>query len=158
MTTEVKDWMNRIIDYYPKNKFTGFEPEQMQAIFTKGKKGKKGKLSRVVPIKYPYDVLIKDKVYIIEVKEGIWRTLTDRKKWLAVLHIMCHIPEGGFDEMSKEYGKKKKPDYEMFKAEFEASNGHPNWLEDDSKIQNLPVGSEISEPAESEEEELVAAE
>jgi hypothetical protein len=42
---------------------------------------------------------------------------------------MCAIPNGGFDEQSKMYGKIRQPDFKMFMQEFAASGGVPNWEE-----------------------------
>jgi hypothetical protein len=69
------------------------------------------------------------KVYIAESTDGVWKKLDQKRKNLSVFRIMCAIPQGGFDEQSKAYGKIKKPDIQMFTMEFAASGGVPNWEE-----------------------------
>ena len=70
-------------------------------------------------------------VYFVEVMDDTWRDLSQKQKNLAVFHIMCSIPQGGFDPESKKYAGKRKPDYEIYAEEYAVSGGVPNWLEND---------------------------
>jgi hypothetical protein len=137
---EVKLIMEKFINKYP-SIFEGFNVDQMNVVYTKGKKAKKP--IRVIPVRYPYDVYV-NKPYIVEVFETWWAKLSQVQKNLAVFHVMCAIPKGGFDEQSSHYAKKAKPDIEMYLTEFVASGGIPNWLENPS----------ASDPMELEDEEM----
>jgi predicted metallopeptidase len=127
VNNEVSEIMEKIIEALPKV-FEGFDVNAVQPVMTKGKKSKRG--TRLIPVKYPYDILI-DKVYFVEVFEQTWKNFSPKQKHLSVFHQMCSIPSGGFDPESNNYAKKRKPDYEMFAEEFAVTNGVPNWLEND---------------------------
>jgi len=127
VNNEVTEIMEKIIEAFPKV-FEGFDVNSVQPVMTKGKKSKRG--TRLIPVKYPYDILI-DKVYFVEVFEQTWKSFSDKQKRLSVFHQMCSIPSGGFDPESNNYAKKRKPDYEMYAEEFAVTNGVPNWLEND---------------------------
>jgi len=127
VSPEIVDIMEAILEAYP-NIFPGFDLNRLGCVVTKKKKSKKP--IRLVPVGYPRDVYC-DKTYVVEVFEKLWGALSQKKKNLAVFHVMCSIPEGGFDEGSKQYGKKRKPDYELFAEEFAITGGVPNWMEND---------------------------
>lgn len=125
---EVKDIMERFIERFPEM-FEGFRPDDVNVIITERKKSQ-------VPIKlksvtYPMDVYI-GKPYIMEVFDSWWRDMNDKQKNLAVFHIMCMIPEGGFDESSDCWAKKRKPEINMFMLEFAACGGIPDWFNNPS--------------------------
>lgn len=127
ISPEVTDIMEAILEAYP-GVFQGFDLNMLGCIITKKKKSRKP--IRLIPVGYPRDVYC-DKAYIVEVFEKLWNDLSQKKKNLAVFHIMCSIPEGGFDESSKQYAKKRKPDYELYAEEFAVAGGIPNWMEND---------------------------
>jgi hypothetical protein len=125
---EVKTIMERFIEKFP-GMFEGFNCEAIHVIFTKKKKSRKP--VRLVPVRYPFDAFI-NKPYIVEVFEEWWQKFNAKQKNLAVFHLMCAVPEGGFDEQSSHYAKKMRPDVEMYLREFAASGGVPNWVENDA--------------------------
>ena len=125
---EVTDIMEAILKKFP-TVFPGFDVNKIGCVHTASKKNPK-KPIKITSVRYPYDVWI-DKTYIVEVMEDTWQEMSDKQKNLAVFHIMCAIPDGAFDEQSKEYGKKKRPDYEMYAEEFAVTGGVPNWMEND---------------------------
>lgn len=125
---EVKDIMERFLDRFP-GMFEGFNPDEINVIFTEKKKSQ-------VPIKlksvtYPMDVYI-SKPYIMEVFDTWWSDMNEKQKNLAVFHIMCMVPEGGFDETSDCYAKRRKPDINMFMLEFAACGGVADWFNNPS--------------------------
>jgi len=139
---DVSDIMETMVKSFPQV-FRGFDVNQVFCVYTKDKQDFKKPL-KIRPIRYPFDILA-TKVYIIEVADGTWKDLDQKRKNLTVFHTMCSIPEGAFDEESKYYAKVKKPDYELFAEEFSVSGGIPNWMENDSasdpmeKIERIPV-------------------
>lgn len=137
--TEVKTIMTDFVARFP-NVFKGFNIEQLNVIVTKKKKSRKP--IRLISVKYPMDVYIL-KPYIFEVFEVWWQRLSQKQKNLAVFHAMCGIPEGGFDEASQYYGKKVRPDIEMYLTEFAASGSIPNWLENDMSARDpMEIGQD----------------
>jgi hypothetical protein len=125
---EVKSIMERFIEHFP-GMFEGFNVDNIQVVFTKKKKARRP--IRLIPVRYPQDVFI-GKPYIIEVFESWWEKMTPKQKNLAIFHVMCAVPEGGFDEQSSHYAKKVRPDVEMYLREYCAAGGVPNWLENDA--------------------------
>jgi hypothetical protein len=125
---EVKSIMERFIEHFP-GMFEGFNVDNIQVVFTKKKKARRP--IRLIPVRYPQDVFI-GKPYIIEVFEAWWEKMTPKQKNLAIFHVMCAVPEGGFDEQSSHYAKKVRPDVEMYLREYCAAGGVPNWLENDA--------------------------
>jgi hypothetical protein len=120
--------MERFIEHFP-GMFEGFNVDNIQVVFTKKKKARRP--IRLIPVRYPQDVFI-GKPYIIEVFEAWWEKMTPKQKNLAIFHVMCAVPEGGFDEQSSHYAKKVRPDVEMYLREYCAAGGVPNWLENDA--------------------------
>jgi hypothetical protein len=122
---EVRDIMESIANRFP-TMFEGFDADGINFVTTKKKKSHKPLKLRTIG--YPMQVFI-GKPYIVECFDTKWKTLDQKRKNLAVFHIMCGIPEGGFDEQSKHYGKKVKPEIEMYLMEYAAAGGVPNWMD-----------------------------
>jgi len=122
---EVQDVMEKFLEKFPQI-FEGFDTDRIGFVLTKKKKSKIP--VRLVQVGYPMDVFT-NKTYVVEAFEKWWATMDQKKKNLAVFHIMCAIPEGAFDEQSKNYGKKLQPEIKMYMKEFAASGGVPNWME-----------------------------
>lgn len=123
--SEVKDIMERLYAKFPLV-FAGLKVNEIHFIKTKGKKSR-------FPIKirrigYPLEVFA-GKPYLVEVFNDLWVEMNEKKKNLAVFKMICAIPEGAFDPLSKSYGKLVKPDYDMYRLEFAASGGVPDWME-----------------------------
>jgi hypothetical protein len=121
----VKEIMERFLEHFPEM-FEGFDVESICFITTKKKKSHKA--IKLRSITYPVEAFL-GKPYIVETFDMKWNTLDQKKKNLAVFHIMCAIPQGGFDAASKQYAKRIKPEIEMYLREFAASGGVPNWME-----------------------------
>ena len=130
---EVRNIMEAFVKRFPEV-FEGFDPSDLHVIFTEKKKT--GPVVRLRPQRYPQDVFV-GKPYIVEVLDESWKKLDRKRKNLAVFHIMCSIPQGGFDPESKFYAKKAKPDIQMFSLEFAACGGVPNWMENPEAIDPL---------------------
>lgn len=122
---DVKDIMEKFLERYPRM-FEGFNTDDIFFILTKKKKSREP--IRLRAVGYPAYV-VGGKPYIVEVFEVWWKTMEQKKKNLAVFHAMCAIPDGGFDEKSKYYGKKLQPDIKIYLREYAASGGIPNWME-----------------------------
>ena len=122
---QVKDIMEQFLGHFPEM-FEGFDVEAICFITTKKKKSHRPIKLRSVG--YPFEAFL-GKPYIVEMFDKKWATLDQKKKNLAVFHTMCAIPQGGFDNTSKQYAKRIKPEIEMFLREFAASGGVPNWME-----------------------------
>ena len=124
--TEVRDIMERFLERFP-GMFEGFDTSKIGFVMTAKKKSK-------VPIKihcvrYPIDVFCSSRVYVAEVFKQLWKTMDTKRKNMSVFRAMCEIPEGGFDESSKHYGKRLLPEIRMFMKEFAACGEVPNWME-----------------------------
>lgn len=122
---EVKDIMERFVKRFP-GMFESFDTDKMFFITTKKKKSRKPLKLRT--LSYPSEVFA-GRPYIVEAFEVAWKSLDQKKKNLAVFHVMCSIPDGGLSPDSKNYGKRLKPEIEMYLREFAASGGIPNWME-----------------------------
>lgn len=122
---DVTDIMEKMVEAFPQV-FREFDTNQIFCVHTKGKSKDKKPIA-LKPVRYPYDVLI-DRVYIAEVAGESWNEMDPKRRNLSVFHIMCSIPEGAFDPESKNYGKVKKPDYELYAEEFAVSGGIPDWM------------------------------
>lgn len=123
--SEVRNIMESILDKFT-DMFRGFDVQRIHFITTKEKKSHRPLKLRTVS--YPMEVFI-GRPYIVEVFETKWKVLDQKRKNLAVFHIMCSIPDGGFDLESDNYARKLKPEIEMFMLEFAACGGVPNWME-----------------------------
>lgn len=122
---QVQDIMESFLSKFS-GMFGGFDTSKIGFVTTKKKKAKEViKLHRV---RYPFSVWI-GKVYIAECSELLWQKLDVPHRNMAAFRAMCAIPDGGFDEQSKQYGKLLQPDIKMFMREFAASGGVPNWME-----------------------------
>jgi predicted metallopeptidase len=144
VTPEVNGIMDSIIDRYP-GMFSFFDTSKIRTVVTKGKTSNAA--IKIHPVKYPFSTMIDDKVYIFEVCEAIWKDFDHKRKNLAVFHCMCHLPEGAFDEGSKDYARLKKHDYEIFMEEYSVA-GVPNWIENDSANDFLDVSNDEKEDIE----------
>ena len=122
---EIQDIMEKFLEKFPQI-FEGFDTAKMGFVMTKKKKSKVP--VKLVRVGYPVDVFL-DKAYIVEVFEKMWKTLDEKKRNLAVFHIMCAVPDGAFDEQSNNYGKKLQPEIKMYMREYAACGGVPNWME-----------------------------
>jgi hypothetical protein len=137
---EVSDIMEALIEEFPVV-FEGFNVSQVGYVSTKNKKVRNRKGMKLHSVRYPFDVWI-DKAYVVEIFHDTWIAMTPKQKNLAVFHIMCMVPEGGFDEQSKNYAKQKRPDYQMFAEEFAVSGGVPDWDINDSARDPMEVKEE----------------
>lgn len=127
---EVKDIMERFMERFP-TMFEGFDVDSIGFVTTKKKKS--AKAIRLVPVAYPMEAFI-NKPYIVETYEARWHSMTPKQKNLAVFHVMCAIPDGGFTATAKHYGKKVKAEIVMYMREFAASGGVPNWMENPAAV------------------------
>jgi hypothetical protein len=122
---EVRSIMESIAEHCPKI-FEGFDANGFHFITTKKRKASKTiKLRRV---SYPMEPFV-GKPYIVEVFDSKWKAMDQKRKNLSVFRVMCAIPNGGFDNQSKNYGKVIRPEIEMYMLEYAASGGVPNWME-----------------------------
>jgi hypothetical protein len=135
---EVQNIMEEFVEKFPEM-FEGFDPQKLHVIHTQKKK--RGKLINLRQQGYPQEVFV-DRPYIVEVLDVAWSALDIKRKRLAVFHVMCSIPQGGFDPTSKFYAKKAKPDIQMFTLEFAACGGVPNWMENPAAKDPLESTSE----------------
>lgn len=124
---EVLDIMEAYLERFP-TMFEGFDTGKIGFVTTKKKGKKAGAALKLHKVGYPHNVWV-SKAYIVEGSDSVWKKLDQKRKNLSVFRAMCAIPQGGFDEQSKAYGKVKKPDIQMFTLEFAASGGVPNWEE-----------------------------
>lgn len=124
LASDVIDIVERMLEKFP-TIFEGFDPAKVRAVITKKKAGR----MKLHANTYPRSVFSPGIVYFLEACGTTWKKMTDVQKRLEVFHIMCSIPRGGFDPTSKDFGKKLKPEIEMFLMEFAASGGVPNWLD-----------------------------
>jgi len=122
---EVQDIMEKFLDKFP-GMFEGFDPAKIGFVMTAKKKSKEPIRLHCVP--YPLDVFM-SQVYVVEVFKSWWRKMDPKKKNLAVFRTMCAIPDGGFDEASKHFGKRLQPEIKMYMKEYAACGGVPNWME-----------------------------
>ena len=130
---ELQEIMEAFVNRFP-NIFEGFDPSDLHVIFTEKKKT--GPVIKLRPQRYPQDVFV-GKPYIVEVIDELWKKLDAKRRNLAVFHIMCSIPQGGFDPESRFYAKKVRPDIQMFSLEFAACGGVPNWMENSEALDPL---------------------
>lgn len=130
---EVQDIMEKFLEKFPQI-FEGFDTSRIGFVMTKKKKAKIP--IRLVTVGYPLDVFT-NKTYVIETFQAWWEKMDQKKRNLAVFHIMCAVPEGAFDEESKAYGKKLQPEIKMYMKEYAASGGIPNWMENPAAIDPL---------------------
>jgi len=127
VATDVADIMESMADHFSQM-FEGFDVGGVDCIMTTVKRPK-AKAVRLIARTYPDIIFHTDKPYIVEVFDQNWEKMTQTQKNLAVFHVMCAVPVGGFDPESEFYAKKVKPDIVMYMREFAASGGVPNWME-----------------------------
>jgi len=138
VSRDVGDIMERLVEAFPRV-FSGFNVDDIGFVFTKKKEYRRA--LRLHTVGYPRGVFC-HKVYIVEAFQKVWDTLSPKQRNLAVFHIMCAIPDGGFDPQSSNYGKKKRPDYELYRAEFAVSGGIPDWQENEAARDPMEVAEE----------------
>jgi len=122
---DVKEIMEKFLEQYP-TMFEGFNTDSMFFFMTQKKKSKEP--IKVHAVGYP-NYAASGKPYIVEVFEVWWKAMNQKKKNLAVFRAMCSIPDGGFDEKSKYYGKKLQPSIKMYMREYAACGAVVNWME-----------------------------
>lgn len=150
----INDMMDEIVGLFP-NVFEGFDSSLIGSVIIREKKGTAAAKLRTVG--FPWSVWI-DKAYILEIFEERWKDLSEKSRYLTLLHHMCSIPKDGFNPEEKEWATKKKPDFTMFREEFIATGGIPDWetnpdardvftaSEEDSDLERKPVrGNAIDE-------------
>jgi hypothetical protein len=135
---EVRNIMEKFIAKFP-GLFEGFNVDGIHVVVTRKKKSRKP--IRLRTVGYPTDVFI-DRPYIVEVFDAWWTKMDVKQKNLAVFHIMCAVPQGGFDPGSSHYAKKVRPDIEMYLREFAASGGVPNWMENPAARDPFDIAQE----------------
>jgi len=129
--SDVQAVMERYLERFP-GMFEGFDVSKIGFVRTKKKKAKEP--IRLHAVSYPMDVFCSSKVYIVEVFDSLWRKMDTKKRNLAVFRVMCSIPDGGFDEQSKHFGRKLRPEIVMYMKEYAACGGVPNWMENPAAI------------------------
>lgn len=139
VSPEIKDIMENIIQRFP-DVFPGFDPDKIGCVHAHDKEAKKP--IQLISVRYPYDVWI-DKVYICSVRDATWKNMNQKQKNLAVFHIMCAIPEGGFDTESNKYSRIRRPDIQMYMEEFAACGGVPNWMENPDASDPMTINQDI---------------
>lgn len=140
----IRDRFERVLDTFG-DIFEDVRLDKVSFLWLTGKR----KVKRVVQVKaakFP-DYTEHGFVYFVLVHRDRWEALASHQQNLAVFRALCALPDGGFDETSKFYGKVQKPDYEVYWLEFCASGGVLNWMEGD--------GSGASDPLAMVEDDLV---
>lgn len=129
-SSEVRDIMERFLERFP-GMFEGFDSSKMAFLVTEKKKAREPIRLHRVP--YPMSALV-SQVYIVEVFRSCWKKMDTKKRNLGVFRAMCAIPDGGFDEQSKNWGKLLQPEIRMFLKEYAACGGVPNWMENPAAV------------------------
>jgi len=127
---EVRDIVERLLKRFPQV-FEGFAVGDIFFIMTQTKKLRCKHPIKVRSIPYPHYVA-SGMTYVFETFETKWLEFNKKQRNLAVFHAMCSIPIGGFDPASTTYGRVLKADYQIFRYEYAASGGVPDWTENDS--------------------------
>lgn len=122
---EARDISERFVDRFP-DVFEGFNPDDIFFIQTQKKKSKQPVKMRALG--YP-GYVVAGKPYVMEVYDVWWKDMDQRQRNIAVFDAMSAIPDGGFDEQSKHYGKLLQPEIKMHMSTFAACGGVPNWFE-----------------------------
>jgi len=131
---EVSEIMHNMLGHYS-NVFQGFDLGKVGFVHTKKKKSKRA--IKVHSVKYPVDVWC-TKTYIVEVFDDKWGGMSEKKRSISVFRAMLAMPDGGFDEQSKNYGKIRKPDIEMYTEEYVVCGGKTNWEDYQDEDLNAP--------------------
>jgi hypothetical protein len=121
---EGRDIVDRLLERFPAI-FDGFNANEVYFVMNKTKRSKE-------PIKvhisgHPFHLFTKP--YAFECFDLWWKDMDAKKKNLAIWRAMCAVPDKGFDDQSKDFGKKLQPEIKMFLKEYAACGGVPNWLE-----------------------------
>jgi len=130
VAAEVKEVMERFVEKFP-GLFSGFDVDGIDFIETKGKKAPRA--LKLHARRYP-DIVFHGQPYIVEEFGETWNKLDAKRRNLETFHVMCSIPVGGFDPESEFYGRRVKPDIQMFMAEFAVCGGVPNWQENPAAV------------------------
>lgn len=134
----VTEIMEKLFKNFP-NVFEGFDVTQIVCVHTKDKQNARKPLTlKAVP--YPYSVWMTP-TYIIEVADKTWLEMSERQRNLTAFKTMCAFPEGAFDPESNNFGKIKKPDYEMYAEEFALTGGVADWMENEDVKDPLTISS-----------------
>jgi len=151
---EVGDIMEAFIERWP-HVFEGFDVDGIHVV----KSQRKSKfLIKLHAVGFP-NYIFGERPYIVEVYADRWDDATPKQKNIAVFHAMCGVPDGGFDEQSKNYGKKLPPDINMYMNEFVACGGIPDWMynseaaKDPMEIGEEEIDGEDAIPEEEDDEE-----
>ena len=136
---EVKEIVEQMVERFP-GMFEGFDPDGIDYYSVERKSSEK--VIKLHARTFPDIIGHVGHPYIVEINPGLWNDLERKRKNLCVFHVMCAIPEGGFDEDSQEYAKKRKPEIEMFMLEYAACGGVPNWMENPSAKDPLERNSD----------------
>lgn len=130
---EIQETMEKFVKAFP-DMFQNFNPGQLLVYCTHKKNSRKAIALR--SISYPMEAAI-GRPYIVEVFDKKWAKLNQAQKNMAVLHVMCAIPDGGFDPSSKYYGRKVRASIEMYSFEADVCrvSGVYNW-EDENTVRD----------------------
>jgi hypothetical protein len=129
ISAEITDIAEKMIEKF-EVLFSHVDLDKIIGIHVNGKKNGKEPI-KLVNNKFPYNVIIDNKVYFAIVDSELWKEMNEKRRNLAVFHILCSLPEGAFDVESKDYGKIKKPDYKVFREEY-LMCGAADWLDNDA--------------------------
>ncbi len=134
---EVTNIMSKMVDKFSEL-FSGFDVKKVGCVFTTGKKVRKRVPIDVRAVSYPNYVWL-DLVYTFDINKNHWYELDDKRKNTSVFHAMLSIPESGFDEESKFYAKKRRPDFNIFIEEYHVTGGILDWMEDDESKDPMEI-------------------
>ena len=138
---EVCDIMEATVSRFPEM-FEGFDTSKIGFVKTLKKKGSAKKAIKIHKVAYPNSVWM-TQAYVCETNSAAWTKMDQTRKNLSVFKAMCSIPNGGFDDQSKSYGKVLKPDISMFTLEYGASGGIVHWEE--NPVATDPMQTEASD-------------
>lgn len=109
---DLKEVVNKLKEAFPE-KLSHIQADRILYLcFSKKVSETKGKVGPVQP---KFAVFLKDKEYLLEIHKESWLVYDIPMRLYVVLHELCHIPEGGFTQDSKEYKKVIKHDVQDFK-------------------------------------------
>jgi len=138
--SEVKDIMEKLVERFDRVFDGCIDVDAIRFITTQKKKVSGGPL-KLRTVGYPAQVFV-GTCYIVEMFEEAWSKLDQKRKNLAVFHLMCAFPNGAFDPQSKYYGRRVKPQIVMYDYELAVSGGVTNWHENDSASDPMDVPPE----------------
>ena len=109
---DLKDVVDKLKEAFPE-KLSHIQSDRILYLcFSKRSSETKG---RIGPIRSKYSVFFKKHEYLLEIHKESWLAYDIPRRLYVVLHELCHIPEGGFDDQSKEYKKVIKHDIQDFR-------------------------------------------